>query len=165
LKELFIIRHAKSSWESDFIKDIDRPLNKRGEKDAPEIGKQLKKRGEVIDQFLSSNAKRAIITARNAAEKFGYPIDDIITEDAIYEANVNKLIKIICSIEDKNKSAAIFGHNPGFTELAEYLTDELIGNIPTAGIVKIKLEVSSWKEVSSNTGSLVYFIYPKGNTE
>ena len=165
MKELFIIRHAKSSWESDVLKDIDRPLNKRGERDAPRIGEQLKSRGEAIDIFMSSNANRAFSTAQKVAESFGFPKDKILLESKIYEANVNQLLKIISGTDDKYNSLAIFGHNPGFTELAEYLTDQLLGNIPTAGVVKVKLKINSWKEISANSGEFVYFHYPKGQTE
>lgn len=165
MKELFIIRHAKSSWKNDLLKDIDRPLNKRGEKDAPNIGKQLKEKREKIDFFLSSNALRAKTTAEVVAENYGYLKEKIVVDSKIYEASVHQLLKIICAINDTHHSLAIFGHNPGFTELAEYITDHPVGNIPTAGIVKIKINVNSWKEVSANSGEFVYFNYPKGSTD
>lgn len=161
MKTLYLIRHAKSSWETANLTDFDRPLNERGKKNAPEMGKFLKKENHYPDLILSSPAKRALKTARIIAEEIGYPKNKIEEEIKIYEASVSDLLKITNQLDEKLNTVFLFGHNPGFTDFLNYLTDESISNIPTCGIAKIEFEVDSWKKISGGTGKLVYFNSPK----
>ena len=160
-KTLFVNRHAKSSWEHHDLSDFDRPLNKRGLRDAPDMGTRLEKRGAIPELFVSSPANRAITTARIIADKCGYPVESIYELKDIYLASYTGLIKIVNGINDQFNSAIIFGHNPGFTDLVEVLTEEDIYNLPTCGICKIHFPFDSWKMVSAGTGILEYFDYPK----
>ncbi len=161
MKTLYLIRHAKSSWETMNLTDFDRTLNERGKKNAPEMGKFLKKEKIFPDLIVTSSAKRALKTARIIAEEIGYPKNKIEEEIKIYEATVPTLLKIINSIPDENRVVFLFGHNPGFTDLLNYLTDGNISNIPTCGIAKIEFDADSWKEISGGTGILKMFEYPK----
>jgi phosphohistidine phosphatase len=160
-KTLIFMRHAKSDWSVPGQKDFDRTLNNRGLGDAPRMGRRLLEIGVKPDLVLSSPAIRAKTTAESVAEQLGYDIDSIVYEDEIYESSVRTLLKVVNSLDDKYNCVIIFGHNPTHTYLAEYLTKEAIGNIPTAGAVCINFEFDSWKLVSEATGKMQWFEYPK----
>lgn len=161
MKRLYLIRHAKSSWKDQDLTDIERPLNTRGKRDAPCMGKRLKDLKVHPDLIVSSPAKRALKTAKVIAREIGYPKKRIETDESIYLAGVSTLLLVIQNIEDSYQQVILFGHNPGFTELAEYLTDQQFDNIPTCGIVCMDFDIESWKEVAEGKGILVSFDYPK----
>ncbi len=161
MRELFLIRHAKSSWDDPTLADFDRPLNKRGREDAPLMGRFLKKSGIKPDLIVSSPAKRAKKTARIVAEELGYNKDDILFVDGIYEASLQSLIYTVCGFPDEAKRVMLVGHNPGITELANALGDVAIDNVPTAGIVGIAFDAEQWREACRMKGHTVLFEYPK----
>ena len=160
-KTLYIARHAKSSWDDSSLSDFERPLKKRGEKDAPMIGKILYSKGVKPDLIISSPAKRAISTAYVLAREIKYPVEKIITNEDIYEASTSELLDIIEQLDDKLKSVMIIGHNPSFTRLANYLTEQYFDNIPTCGVVAIAFNISEWKTIEKNSGKVIFFEYPK----
>jgi phosphohistidine phosphatase len=162
MKKLFIIRHAKSSWDQPELKDIDRPLNDRGEQDAPKMGEVLAERYQ-FDQLISSPANRAHTTCKIIAGKMGYPEKEIKVDRAIYGAAVSGMISMINTFDNKWETVAIFGHNPTFTYLAEQLGNESIGNLPTCGVVGIEFEVDDWNAVGSGLGNTFYYDYPKNH--
>ncbi|MEH0155506.1 histidine phosphatase family protein [Limibacter armeniacum] len=159
MKTLYLVRHAKSSWDHPELSDFDRPLNKRGLKAAPLMGKVLHEKGVIPQQVISSSAKRAKETAITIVKEIGLNPDNIIYADKIYEASTNTLLTLIKSCDDKVTSLMLFGHNPTFTDLANVLTDEYIDNIPTAGIVGISFDTDHWKEAKK--GKLLFFDFPK----
>ena len=161
LKNLFLIRHAKSSWKNPELKDFDRPLNKRGQNDAPFMGKRLKKYDVKPDIIISSPAKRALETAKIIAGEIKFPQSDIITELAIYEGNRSDLINLINNIDDSLNIVLLFGHNPYITSCANYLCNVTVTNIPTCGIFCVEFEINSWQEVSESSGKLRFFDFPK----
>jgi phosphohistidine phosphatase len=161
MKILYLLRHAKSSWDNPDLDDFDRPLNKRGEKDAPKMGKRLKKREVVPDIFLSSPAARAIATAKMIAQAIDFPLSNIQSSETLYHATEESLLHILRSIPEKADVVIITGHNPGLTNFANLLQDELIDNVPTAGIAAIRFKVRSWNDVQSKSGKLIFFDYPK----
>jgi len=161
MKTLFINRHAKSSWDHPDLSDFDRPLNNRGLKDAPEMGKRLSHKNEGIELFVSSTANRAITTARLMATEMKYPHEKILEIAEIYHASSRTLLNIVNQFDDSLSKIIIFGHNPGFTDLAENLTGEYLGNIPTCGICKVEFQTDSWTEIGFDSGVLKYFDYPK----
>ncbi|MEX2380592.1 MAG: histidine phosphatase family protein, partial [Vicingaceae bacterium] len=132
-KKLYIIRHAKSAWNSPTLKDFDRPLNDRGLNDAPSMGRRLSERKILPDLIIASEANRAQTTARLIAKELNYPESDIQFTKDIYHASIKKMIQIINQIDNQYNTVFLFGHNPTFTELAEYLTDEAYGTLPTCG--------------------------------
>jgi phosphohistidine phosphatase len=162
VKNLFLVRHAKSDWSVGGQKDFERNLDGRGLHDAPNMGRKLFQMGIKPDLILSSPAERARLTSELVAEQLKYDPDKIVFDDEIYEASVRSLLNVINSLDDKYQNVMIFGHNPTFTYIAEYLTKREIGNIPTCGAVQIEFPIKSWKEVSEGTGDLKFFIYPKG---
>jgi len=161
MKKLFIVRHAKSSWDFPELDDFDRPLNKRGKKNAPEMGKRLADRGVKPDMFISSPAKRAAATARRIAEQLFFPVENIIKNDKLYHGSNAHVIDVIRKVDPSIETLFIFGHNPGFTDLVNYLTGSNIYNIPTCGIAEIHFDIKSWNEVAAKLGHLADFDYPK----
>lgn len=162
-KQLLLVRHGKSDWGNTDLSDFDRPLNKRGKENAPEMAERLINRGLKIDQIVSSPAKRAKSTAKYFAD--AYNIDHIQFEESIYEANTSALLKVVNGLDDDAENVVMFGHNPGFTDFANELCNAHIYNIPTAGMVLISFPFDSWRMVSKGTGELIFFDYPKNSDE
>ena len=161
MKTLYLVRHAKSSWDDPSLDDIDRPLNPRGKKDAPEMGDRLKKLKILPDLLLTSPGKRARSTAKKIARQIGYPKKEILIDDALYHGSDDMLIDIVKNLPDSKQSVMLFGHNPGFTAFANQLCNINIYNIPTAGVVAIDFHIDSWKDAEPGKGELVFFDYPK----
>ena len=156
-----LVRHAKSSWDDTSLADFDRPLNKRGLKNAPEMGKRLAKTKYTPELIVSSPALRAISTAKIIAEKIDYPEKRIKQEPAIYEASLNSLISLIASFDDEFTSIMMVGHNPGFTYLCNFLSDADIDNLPTCSMAHIQLDIGVWANVKKQSGVLAEYDYPK----
>lgn len=163
MKTLFLIRHAKSSWDDASLSDFERPLNERGYRDAPIMAKVLKEKGFIPDLILSSPAHRAKTTAQFMIEGLHLSTDCLVLSTMIYEASFEHLFQIINGIDDQYNTVFLVGHNPSFTYLAENLGDSSIGNLPTCGIVGLNFELDSWKHVSSGLGTQFYFDYPKNH--
>ena len=164
MKKLLIMRHAKANLGDAFESDFDRTLSDRGKKDAPEMGKRLKKNGVKPDLIISSPAARALKTAKEVAKEIDYPEKNIVTESEIYQADIIDLIKVIRNLDDKNNKVMLFGHNPGLTGLVGYLTNQFIDNIPTSGVVQINFDFQTWKQVTQQSGKFISFDYPKNQT-
>ena len=161
MKTLYVIRHAKSSWEDISLADINRPLNERGEHDAPYMGKRLKERRVVPDLLISSPAKRALATGEKIGAILNYSKEKIKTYRDLYHAEDENILRIIKNINDKHDTVLIFGHNPGLTDFVNRLTDTNIDNIPTCGIVACNIKVNSWEDIGWGKGKVDFFDYPK----
>lgn len=161
MKTLYVVRHAKSSWDHPSLTDFQRPLNSRGEKDAPRMGKRLLKQNIKPDLIFSSPAVRALTTAQIIAGVVGYAAGDIKESPALYHASEETILEVLRSIEDDADTVMIFGHNPGLTDFVNELLGAEIGNIPTTGVVAGKLGIDSWKDATWNCGKLQFFDYPK----
>jgi len=161
MRELLIMRHAKSSWDDPSLADFDRPLNERGKQDAPRMGEYLAAMGVRPDLIVASPAKRARKTARIVAEKLGYDKEAIRWVEGIYEASVQSLLYLVCSLPDEAEKVMLVGHNPGLTYLANVLGDLTIDNIPTAGVVGLVFDAGSWDEACRSKGHVLLFEYPK----
>ncbi|HIB74184.1 MAG TPA: histidine phosphatase family protein [Candidatus Marinimicrobia bacterium] len=161
MKNLFLTRHAKSSWNNPGLADIDRPLNERGKKAAPFMGKLIVDKGEKPELLISSPANRALSTARAFGEVMGLVENDIIVNRAIYGAGAQQLLELVQNQDDLHKSIMLFGHNPTFTSFVNMLTGSNIMNVVTCGVVRINFEYSSWIDIDFGSGRLVYYEYPK----
>lgn len=161
MKNLFLTRHAKSSWSNPGLADIDRPLNERGKKAAPFMGKLIVDKGEKPELLISSPANRALSTARAFGEVMGLVENDIIVNRAIYSAGAQQLLELVQNQDDLHKSIMLFGHNPTFTSFVNMLTGSNIMNVVTCGVVRINFEYSSWIDIDFGSGRLVYYEYPK----
>lgn len=164
-KTLVMVRHAKSDWSDVGQKDFDRDLNARGYRDAPKVGVRLRSLNVKPDKVFSSPALRAKLTSQFVIEQLEYQLDEIVYDEELYEASSRSLLNFINSIDDHYNNVIIFGHNPTFTYVAEYLTGSVLGNVPTSGAVSIRLEIDSWKEASKDLGKLQFFIYPKDESD
>jgi len=160
-KSLLLIRHAKSDWADLMLSDFKRPLNPRGESNAPEMAKRLVKRALFPKQFISSPALRAITTANHFAKELHIKPSDIIQEPEIYDALTNTLLEIVNNLDENSDFTALFGHNPGITGLVNYLSNNEIFHMPTCGMALIKFPFDNWKMLSKSTGELVFFDFPK----
>lgn len=161
MRTVFFVRHAKSSWDHTSISDIDRPLNERGLRDAPQMGLKLKQLNANIDLIVSSPAKRAFVTATYFAAALGLPPEKIVLESNLYEAMSEDVIAVINGLSDECQRVAIFGHNPTFTFIANLFTEDYIDNVPTCGVFQVEAKINSWKEFGENSGRLTAFYYPK----
>jgi len=161
MKTLFIVRHAKSSWKNNNLSDFERPLTRRGHLAAPFMAKRLKEKGETFDLILTSPANRTFSTAQYFATEFDYDHEHIEEAHSIYLADYGTILTIIDNMPNEFNKVMIFGHNPGLTNLANVLTGETLGNIPTAGIVKINFDVDKWEDVKPSSGKMEFFDYPK----
>ena len=154
------MRHAKSDWTTK-CPDFDRPLNHRGESDLIVMGNQLSQLDLKIELILTSPAKRTLLTAESIAKSIGFPIKNILKEPSIYEGSFYNLNRIIEQLNNDLSTVLIVGHNPTFTTLIDYYTGSSIGNLPTLGVAIITFELEEWETLSSTTGTLKQFIYPK----
>lgn len=164
MKRLFLVRHAKSSWADPKLADFDRPLNDRGERVAPVMGKRLRERNIHPDLMISSPAVRALATCKIIADKLGFASRQIRIERELYHASDEQILGAVKRLPDRNDTEEIvflFGHNPGLTEFANRLSTASIENIPTCGVVECALEVHTWAEAHWGCGKLLSFDFPK----
>lgn len=159
MKTLLLLRHAKSSWKNPELKDFDRPLNKRGSKAAPLMGKFMKERKLKPDLIISSPAVRARMTAALVAES-GELQAELRYDERIYEADVEALVKVVSQIDEAAEAVLIVGHNPGLQELLKFLTDEE-HEFPTAALAQISLKPDKWSGVQQHSGRLKWVVTPK----
>lgn len=149
MKNLLIMRHAKSSWKDSNVTDHDRPLKKRGTKDAARMGKLLKDKGLVIDKILSSTAVRAADTAVLVAEKAGYK-KDVEYSDSLYMAEGNGILDIIQHQPDDIKTLLLIGHNPGMEAFVQMMTKK-IDSLSTASIAYFEADIEHWKDFNKDS--------------
>jgi len=161
MKRLVLMRHAKSSWDQPDLPDFDRPLNKRGKRDAPLMASRLRELGKKPDLILTSPAVRAISTAIVVAEEFGIPKKKIVENNNIYLASADELLEILRGLDDSRNRVLLCGHNPGMTKLCNLLADLNIDNIPTCGVACLEMAIDSWAELKQASATLVYLEYPK----
>jgi phosphohistidine phosphatase len=163
MKTLVIVRHAKSSWDQPVLSDHDRPLKKRGYKDAPLMGAVLADWGPPVDRVLSSSAVRALETAEIIVQEMGLPLDEIQIEENLYHASGSEILDIIEEQQDELDGLMLFGHNPGMTDLVNMLSDLDLYNLPTAGVVVLQYEVETWSDISQVDPAQVMIDFPKNH--
>ncbi|MFZ6024122.1 MAG: SixA phosphatase family protein [Bacteroidota bacterium] len=161
MKQVLIIRHAKSSWNNAFSGDFERPLNDRGHRDAPRMAEKIKARGISIQAFLSSTANRALTTAVYFAEAYGKTKKDILLHPELYHAPELVFYDVIKTIPAEIDTAAVFSHNPGITAFVNGLTETRIDNMPTCGIFAIQFESNRWEDFNTAKKRFWFFDYPK----
>ncbi len=162
MKHLLIVRHAKSGWNDATLRDIDRPLNQRGERDAPEMGARLKKRSLVPQQLIASPARRALRTAQLLAVQFDHAIADIEIVDALYEAGTGEWLSLIGALPETLECVLIVGHNPTITELASLLCPAArIDDVPTCGVLHLGYGNTPWRCVAKASPLEWDFDFPK----
>lgn len=161
MRTLFLIRHAKSSWEHPGIRDFDRSLNERGLYEAPLMAQLLASEGIRPDLLVSSPAKRAWTTAIFFATAFGLSEEAIRRELDIYEADPPDILQIIGKLPDTANTVLMFGHNPTFTDVANRFAEKLIENVPTCGIIRIESDADSWAAFDDDNAVVRKQYFPK----
>jgi phosphohistidine phosphatase len=159
MKTLLLLRHAKSSWKDSAVKDFDRPLNQRGLKAAPTIGRLMRKRKLQPDLVLSSPAERARQTSQLVLDAAGFKTE-LHYDERIYEASAARLFEIVSQIEDDRNVAMLVGHNPGLEELLEALTGAA-RSLSTAALACIELDIERWSKLRAGANQLAWLVKPK----
>ncbi|WP_119844166.1 histidine phosphatase family protein [Reichenbachiella sp. MSK19-1] len=162
IKRLIIVRHAKSSWDDASLTDHDRPLAKRGMRDAPRMAEYLCRYLDRPDMVLTSTAIRARQTADYFTQALGTLPHQVRETSALFHAGPSEISAVLSQLPPSTQSVMLFGHNPGFTDFVNQLTAENIENIPTCGVAVISLQLGDWQDVRSATGQLEHYFYPKG---
>jgi phosphohistidine phosphatase len=161
MKQVLLIRHAKSSWDDPAQKDIDRPLNDRGKKDAPEMAKRLLDKKVKIDVFMSSPAKRALVTCKYFIKAYDKKEKNIIEVQQLYEPQVENFYNVIREADNDYDTIAIFSHNPGITAFVNELTNVHVDDMPTCSIFAINVDIKKWKDFEEGEKQFWFFEYPK----
>lgn len=162
MKTLYLVRHAKSSWKDPSLDDRDRPLNKRGKRDAPRVAVFLSERVVCPDIFISSPSRRTQDTAVSFLHAFNRLMKDLVLEEGLFHGYENDIERIIQSIDNTHETAMLFIHNPGITDYVNELTGADIFNIPTCGVVGIQLDTDDWKKIDQCQSEKLFYYYPKG---
>lgn len=157
MKSLYIVRHAKSSWEYDGIKDIDRPLKKRGIDDAYLISKVLERQITKPSVFISSCANRALHTAMIFSYTFNFPLANIKISKSLYSFSDGYLIKTVKALDDSFDSAIIFSHDHGISDFVNKFGDKPVNHVPTCGVVGIEFKTNHWKNIKNGKTFLTEF--------
>lgn len=165
MKTLVLVRHAKSSWKDASLADRDRPLNRRGQRDAPRMGRRLAGLIGRPDLIISSTAARALATSRLVAEAVGYPVKGILADERIYEAGSAEILDVVRGLKNKWDTVLLIGHNPGLTNLVNELSVPAIDNVPTCGAVEFQMAVERWADVSRESVRRASFTTPKGEDD
>src|SRR5438552_10208326 len=161
MKQLVLIRDAKSDWDDPSLSDLDRPLNKRGKADAPLMAHRLLDKKIKIDAFISSPAKRAKKTASIFAKEYKMDKKDILFIEELYAAEANVFFEVLSDTDDKFDNVAVVSHNPGLTDFANLLSDVRIDNIPTCGVFAVKVDAKRWADFKEAKKDFWFFDYPK----
>ncbi|MCS7074215.1 MAG: histidine phosphatase family protein [Bacteroidia bacterium] len=160
MKILYLIRHAKSSWDNPLLSDFERPLNERGLRDAPIMGKRLAEKNIYPDLLISSPAVRTLTTARLLAAEIQYPGDKILEIKELYDASLTTFLRVLENLPDEYREVMIVAHNPTVSNVCMYLCHFQV-ELPTCAIVKISFPFFSWKMLSAGTGLLEWYDTPK----
>jgi phosphohistidine phosphatase len=161
MKTLFLLRHAKSSWDDPELKDFERPLSDRGIGDVPTMASRFMQGHSGLDCIISSPAVRAKTTARLFAKQIGFPRGDIISNPELYFAGTNMFLKAASLVDETCESAMLVGHNPAITDFVDSMAAVDIDNIPTCGLIELSLPIGNWSDVQLGAATLVNFDYPK----
>ena len=146
MKTLMLVRHAKSSWDHPGVSDHDRPLNGRGQRDAPAMGRRLAEQGLAPDRILSSTALRARTTAQLIAEALGFDAADIILDERLYGASADEVLRVIGELDGDVGTAMVVGHNPETASLAHRFSSD-IHEMPTCAVAEFTFDVDAWYEL------------------
>ena len=166
MKILYLLRHAKSSWNNPGLGDKQRPLNSRGKQNAPQMGERFKSRGETLDLVLSSSARRAHDTAKLFTAECGYPHQKVEIEEGLYFLGNHSIEELIRQQGDSVQALMLVFHNPDITSFANSLDYELtIDNVPTCGLLRFECDIEDWSQWSRDSTRFEYFDYPKNTSD
>ena len=156
MKQLVLIRHAKSSWEYD-VKDAERPLKKRGFRDADLVSKSFQNELFCPEIIFSSPANRALTTCKIFMKTLNLDDNTLNVKDELYDFGGENVINFLKTIDDSYEKVMIFGHNHAFTSICNIFGNKFIDNLPTSGLVVINFDVTSWQNISKGITKLTIF--------
>jgi len=160
MKTLYLMRHAKSSWKDSHLMDHERPLKKRGRKDAGAMGKLLGGKKRIPAVIYSSTAERARETAGIVAEKCGY-IGEVRYIKQLYLAEPDALVTVLHQVPDEVEVVLLVGHNPGLEALTQVFSGKIVA-LPTAAVAHLQLPIEKWSKINLSTrGELAHLWVPK----
>lgn len=161
MKTLYILRHAKSSWEFAQLDDRDRPLNNRGRADAQRMGQELANRHVSPDLIISSPAVRALATATLVGKELSYGPDQIVVKDQVYAAGKQGLLEVVQQAPATAEVLLLVGHNESLSDFANLLSPENLPRLPTAGVAALQFTCDAWQNINRTNASLLFFDIPK----
>ncbi len=161
MKRLTLIRHAKSDWHSPVDNDFDRPLNERGKRAAVTMGERLAAADKIPTLLISSPARRARTTACLLARELDYPEQQIVFAAEIYDAALETLVELLGNLDDQVDQLLMVGHNPGFSELGQWLSSASPDWLPTCGQLELELQIARWADAEEGCARLISYDYPK----
>jgi len=161
MKTLYLLRHAKSSWDDPNLKDFERPLAERGLSDVPMMAQLFQERGKCPACIISSPAVRTKSTAKLLADQLKISSDGLSSNPELYFAGASMFLKAASLIDEEHESAMLVGHNPAITEFVNDMANADIDNIPTCGVVELSLPIDNWSDIEFGQATLIDFDYPK----
>ena len=162
MKRLTLVRHSKSDWSLPGQQDWDRALNKRGQRDAPEMARRLRARKLKPDVILSSPAVRALATATIMARELKVAASIVRQDERLYLAGPADMLTVIRELGGSARHLMVFGHNPGITDFANRLSaGDRIDNMPTSAVFTATFAIEDWSELDWGSGQDAQFDYPK----
>ena len=160
-RTITLIRHAKSSWRDSSLADFERPLNKRGMRDAPRIGAVLSEKGISLDKVLCSDALRARQTLDLVKQEMHMDESTIEYRSELYGASAQRLLSCIKEQHSSIAHIALLAHNPGIEELADTLSEMAVGPMPTCCVVHLSFDCASWRDLPLSTGKVTLRLKPR----
>ncbi len=158
MKELCLLRHAKSSWDYRELGDHERPLKGRGKRDAKLLGQALAIQFDAIHASTAVRAQSTISIVMKARE---LNVDDVVSSEELYTFDARKVLNYVRGLSDRLDTVLIVGHNPGFTDLCNDLSDAGLENLPTSGFAKLSCDVDHWRSITDGCAELVSLVTPK----
>ncbi|MEI6821709.1 MAG: histidine phosphatase family protein [Bacteroidota bacterium] len=161
MKTVYLMRHAKSTWEFPELKDEERPLIEKGIRRTKKIIRFLNIKNVKPDIIISSHAVRAQETAKLMAEGLDCPLNEIVIDEKVYESNIENLFNIVYGIPNDKNTLIMIGHNPTITNFANYFLTEYVDYMPTSAVVCVEFDTDKWNEIVSVKKQTRFIIYPK----
>jgi phosphohistidine phosphatase len=161
MKSLYLIRHAKSSWEDVQRRDFDRPLSEDGHQEATTMAAFLKNLNVIPEQLICSPALRTLTTCKHFASAFDYPTEQILKQEKLYEASIENLYDVIHRIDNQYDTVFIFGHNPSVSYFADIYLNDYLPEVVTCGIVHLQLDGEKWADFSPKKAAFVAMWEPQ----
>jgi len=160
MKTLYIVRHAKSSWDFPELPDVDRPVIEIGIIKTKKIVSELNKRSISVDLMICSHAKRAMETSKIIATGINYPVEKIEVSKHIYQVDRDDIFNLLFSVNDNVDSLMIIGHNPTLTQFANLFLEEKMDILPTSGVVSLSFETGNWIGIIKAAHKTNFILFP-----
>lgn len=161
MKQIVLVRHAHAAAAEPGLEDFERRLDKRGRREAEAMARRALELGLVPDHLISSPADRAIATAREFARTLGFPLPRIRHDDRVYLAEPEQLVAILRAAPSAASRVMLVGHNPGLSQLAEWLAGDAVGHLPTAAVYAMRSRSGAWPDLHAGAFERTHYEYPR----